>query len=489
MNRGSARIVAVMVITAALFGAAPAAVGQYLYLDTNGDGIHTDADVIAPTGTTTVDVWIHTNANRDGTPVACASGDSLDLFSYEFILHAVDGTISWGAFANNPPESLPLGQVFNAVEFVSGFCFVLRTPPGLRRIATLSLQVASGTPSLRIVPSATLAYGHVTAFGSACNTPDGDNTFFLGSEWFDTDGARYGGWTNPPTLAQPAAMTVAEAATADQRLSVTDPDGPALTVASSGPAYMTVLREGSGSSSTWTIHLAPGYLDAGTAIGQLEASDGVGKDFRSFAIHVLNTNRAPVFTPISSLCVEEGMTEYARVRAVDPDDDILTLTGENVPVYAQFSSYGGGGTLRISPPVGQAPDSAIIRFTVSDGSVAVAQEVRLRITEVGGCSGRAPLVARAAPNPMGRDGSLMFWTSKPGPLRVTLHDLRGRVVRTLLEQRDAPAANHQIRIHLGSRYEASRLASGVYFWRIEGADGVTTGRLVVLRQSSGIWEY
>lgn len=485
MNRGPAGIAAVVFISAALFAAVDTASAQYMYLDTNGDGIHTDADVIAPTGATTVDVWIRTDADRDGTPAVCTSaGDSLDIFSYEFILHAVDGTIAWGAFANNPPSSLPLGQTSDSTDFASGYCGIPPAAPGLHRLATLSFQVASGTPSLSFIPARYFAFIHETAFGSSCNGPRDNNTYLLGSEWFDTDGARYGGWINPPVLAQPMTMTVAENATADQPLSVTDPDGPTLTLAkSSGPPYLTVLQDGSGPSSTWRIHLAPGFSDSGTAIGQVEASDGTGKDFRSFPIHVLNANRAPVFNSISSLCVEEGDTKYFQVRAVDPDNDLLTLTEENVPSYAQFSNSRGDGILRVSPPTGQAPDSATIQVTVSDGSVSVVQELELRVAGLGECSGRAPLVARAAPNPMRNDGYLLFWTSKPGPLRVTLYDLRGRLVRALFDDRNASAANHQIPIRLGSQYDPSRLVSGVYFWRIEGVDGVRTGRLVVLRES------
>lgn len=57
---------AVLVLTAALSVPSPTA-AQYMFLDTNGDGIHSDADVIQPMGATTVDVWIITNANRDGS--------------------------------------------------------------------------------------------------------------------------------------------------------------------------------------------------------------------------------------------------------------------------------------------------------------------------------------------------------------------------------------------------------------------------------------
>src|SRR2546427_12833078 len=45
----------------------------------------------------------------------------------------------------------------------------------------------------------------------------------------------------PPTLSQPADMTVNEAATADQAISATDPDGDPLVFSQvSGPTFMTV---------------------------------------------------------------------------------------------------------------------------------------------------------------------------------------------------------------------------------------------------------
>src|SRR5207247_3891112 len=71
------------------------------------------------------------------------------------------------------------------------------------------------------------------------------------------------GVNNPPTLAQPANMTVNEGTTANQTITATDPDGNPLTFSKvSGPTYMTVttvttrLETGNG-----YIPLAVGFLD------------------------------------------------------------------------------------------------------------------------------------------------------------------------------------------------------------------------------------
>ena len=39
---------------------------QYMYLDSNGDGLHSGSDRLSASGATTVDVWLKTNENRDG---------------------------------------------------------------------------------------------------------------------------------------------------------------------------------------------------------------------------------------------------------------------------------------------------------------------------------------------------------------------------------------------------------------------------------------
>ena len=78
---------------------------QYMYLDTNGDGVNSSADVIAPSGATAVDVWLDTNRNRDGSPATCVSGDGpLSLAGYDLVLGAVDGTVTWGDFMSARPE-------------------------------------------------------------------------------------------------------------------------------------------------------------------------------------------------------------------------------------------------------------------------------------------------------------------------------------------------------------------------------------------------
>ena len=454
-----------------------------MYLDTNGDGIHTDADVVQPTGVTSVDVWLQTNANRDGSPVTCPTGGELDAWSFEFILHAVDGTVRWVAFANNPPNGVLIGQNSDSTEFDTGVGTMAALAPGTHRIANLTVEVARGTPSLLILPTPTsLSESGETAFGTTCAGPQGDHTYLLGRDWFDVDGARYGGWMSPPTLAQPTGMTVREGATADQALAATGADGPVAFAKVSGPSYMSVVGDSSGPVPVWRIHLAPTYQDAGGAVGEIAAQDANGKDFRSVALHVLNVDRPPEFQLDSSLCVEQGQTRTLYVEASDPDYDPVTLTYAPAPDFVHIDqTFPSFLSITVAPSEGGATGTWTLSFTASAGGLSVTHDLVLEITKVGGCSGGAPLVARVTPNPLRSQGSLVFWTSKAGPLRVTLHDARGRLVQTMLDLPSAPAAHYDVPVRLGFRYYGPHLPSGVYFYRIEGADGTTTGRVVVLR--------
>ena len=84
-----------------------------------------------------------------------------------------------------------------------------------------------------------------------------------------------------------------------------------------------------------------------------------------------------------------------------------------------------------------------------------------------------------APNPVAAEGALTFRTIRAGRVRVTLHDVRGRLVRSLLDE-VRPAAIHQV--HVDGRDGSGRpLPSGVYFYRVQSYGGTVSGRMTILR--------
>ncbi|MBI4364689.1 MAG: hypothetical protein HY568_04595, partial [Candidatus Latescibacteria bacterium] len=245
-----ARAVLLAVLLAASFASRSSA--QYIYLDSNGDGYSTTADQLAPTGTTTFAVWLRTDANRDGSRGLCFSDDGeLTFRSYEIVLHARDGTVTWSAFSNGIAEFTDaLGTQSDGADYRTGFAGSAELPPGAYLLGTIDVGAVSGTPSLEFAATTPLGPTFRTAFGSACSGTDFDHFLKLGLDWSDADGAPWGAPAGGVVaLDQPSNMTLVEGETADQALSATDSDGLPITFSlGSGPSFaaVTTVAPGTG---------------------------------------------------------------------------------------------------------------------------------------------------------------------------------------------------------------------------------------------------
>ena len=89
-------------------------------------------------------------------------------------------------------------------------------------------------------------------------------------------------------------------------------------------------------------------------------------------------------------------------------------------------------------------------------------------------------MASISPNPMNPEGTLTFVTTQPGPTSVHLFDVNGRLVRTVMASQYVMPGVHAVTID-GRGEQGSRLASGVYFYRVLGPDGPIQGSFSVLR--------
>jgi hypothetical protein len=90
------------------------------------------------------------------------------------------------------------------------------------------------------------------------------------------------------------------------------------------------------------------------------------------------------------------------------------------------------------------------------------------------------LSATLSPNPTRREATLSFQTTRPGFARVRVYDVAGHLVRDLVNQSDLPPGVHSFAIG-GTRSTSVALSAGIYFYRIEAAEGTVAGRFVVLR--------
>ena len=362
------------------------AAAQYMYLDANGDGLSSSADLVNPSGSTTFDIWIRTNTNRDGSAATCVTEDGdLTINSYEFILHATGGTLSWSGFANHQPDfNVNLGHAESATDYHNGFGGGTILPPGTYRLASLTVTVTLGSPSIGFASATPLSGVFLTSFGSRCSGNDFDNTLKLGSDWFDTDGAPYGGAANqPPVLIPPSEMTLAEGTVAEQELLASDPEGQPITFGLvSGPEYATVTTIDPGTGQArGLVRLTPGLREGGVTSATVRASDGLLEDTGSFTITVTDVNTAPSLEPIPDIFVTEGDIRTLNLAATDAEGDPLTFTRLTGPSFVTVSNVGlATGRLTVAPLFADAGE-VNVTVQVSDGVLTDTATFHLTVGE------------------------------------------------------------------------------------------------------------
>ena len=121
--------------------------------------------------------------------------------------------------------------------------------------------------------------------------------------------------------------------------------------------------------------------DAASGLDTLlfQVSDGVDNapSPGRFIITVIN-NQAPVITAIEDQIIEENKVRNILIQSSDPDGHHITLTVNNLPPFADFSSTGNGnGVIQIFPQIGDIGDYPGIEIIARDDGAPVrsAREV------------------------------------------------------------------------------------------------------------------
>ena len=85
----------------------------------------------------------------------------------------------------------------------------------------------------------------------------------------------------------------------------------------------------------------------------------------------------------------------------------------------------------------------------------------------------------AVPNPTAGAMQVRFDLPQPGPVRVHIYDLRGALIRALID-RDFPAGRHSVAWE-GCDGAGERVSAGLYFFRIELGAYRNAQKVVVVR--------
>ena len=84
------------------------------------------------------------------------------------------------------------------------------------------------------------------------------------------------------------------------------------------------------------------------------------------------------------------------------------------------------------------------------------------------------------PNPFGSETSVQFGVQRRGPVSISIHDVQGRLVRTLLPTTILEASTRDVRWD-GRDDRGDSVGSGVYLCRVQTSSRVATMRIVHVR--------
>lgn len=155
------------------------------------------------------------------------------------------------------------------------------------------------------------------------------------------------------------------------------------------------------------------------------------------------------------------------------------------------------GWMLVAGAAGQSSNIQAIEYVESEGlpyfaldtytEPAYAQEPTVfDIEDLFGCpmgvdevGPGAAVLMQNVPNPFNPRTSLVFSLAAPARSRLTVYDVSGRFVKTLLDGALAPGEHRAV--WDGTDATGEPVPSGVYFYRLETDDAVATRRMVLLR--------
>jgi len=125
----------------------------------------------------------------------------------------------------------------------------------------------------------------------------------------------------------------------------------------------------------------------------------------------------------------------------------------------------------------------MVFFGGNDGTslneVWAVENLSNTVTSAGRRTASALTLEQNVPNPFNPSTTIAWTLQRPGPVQLRVFDVRGAVVRTLVSG-DAAAGEHRDTWD-GRDDGGRRVASGVYFYRLETADAVRSRSMVLLK--------
>jgi hypothetical protein len=373
----------------------------------------------------------------------------------------------------------------------------------------LSVTASTSTSSGSALAAGTLRVTRISKAASAAQTttltlddselPAGNNATFVVDQ--------------QPVISGPTAVTVAPGATLSFSRGASDPDGDLIdsftadlsALPSANPGTFAVT--GPATSLTGTVTWTPRLADVGTYVVGFTAYNrlvGVG----STTITVSSVLDARIFV-LEPVKINIGSTRPMNCVYIEPVSGSFDLTDVDLSTVTMISA--GTGAVTEIPAI--SGKTALVddrdHNRIPDLGVCFTKaNLRLLFGNLSGSKNYVPVTIRGqlttgaffegtvivnvigngpnsgsvsiAPNPLNPQAKLSLELGKAGWLRVTLYDMQGRLVRELANESNVAAGLQVITID-GMNSKGQPLASGVYFYRVESAEGTHQGRLAIVR--------
>jgi hypothetical protein len=287
----------------------------------------------------------------------------------------------------------------------------------------------------------------------------------------------------PPVVAAIRDTTISENQPLTLTPSGSDPDGDALTWSGANlPAGASV------NATTGVLTWTPSYTQAGVYGGvTLTAQDAQGASTSvSFTLTVLDANRPPTVASIHDTTVvgDDVTTLMLTPSGSDPDGDVLTWSGTNLPAGATVNA--STGVFTWTPSHTQGGSYPGITLTASDGrggSAATSFTVTVQVPTAIALIAKLPAPTRLAiptlaPNPFAGRVECVVGTPTAARIVVTIWDANGRRITTLAPQQ--VTAGYTSFVWDGRDERGANVPGGVYFVRADAGREHAMRRIVKL---------
>lgn len=274
----------------------------------------------------------------------------------------------------------------------------------------------------------------------------------------------------------------------------TDPDGSPL-------SHLWSFGDGTTATGVTPLHA---YATGGTFIVTLTVDDGSLSSNASTTSTIQDIFPARSFTTNSNGTIRLGSGKAIWCAEVEPVNNAYFNT--SVVLSTIVMKYGTGQILAQPGKVSIGADkdangvdemttcfsktelrALFAGFSKGTSTVTVTLEgdintggrFRTNLT-VDIVNNSGTLAASLSPNPLRTAASLTFRTLRSGRVSASIFDLNGRRVRTLLPGVELGAGYHDFQLDARNEH-GERLPSGVYFYRVEAAEGSEAGRFVIAK--------